>query len=270
MVTSHYTEEQAQLERERDDLQEQIRRTLDREAVVAQRERAVVQREKLVIERELVMEERSKAARDVINHAKATMGLIEEQQANLQEWELAVVQEKVNLAAYRVLLATRAQGLKERETALQEREAKMEELLAKRSARIDRVVRWVGEVNPTLDTLGLSPILVVEAPPSLGAVLPVLDSAAEQLQRLESTILDCLEAEGRAVARAMAEYILTYLRSHDPAAPLTPVLVGPVRETAAAAREGVQEAADIMVSRIERHPGPGPASGRDPSRPPEK
>jgi hypothetical protein len=68
----------------------------------------------------------------------------------------------------------------------------------------------------------------------------------------------------------MAEYILTCYRSRDPAIPLTPVMVGPVRATAAAAWEGVQEAADIVVSRIERCPGPGPASGRDPSGPPEK
>jgi hypothetical protein len=55
----------------------------------------------------------------------------------------------------------------------------MEELLAEWSAGINRVVRWVGEANPSLDALRLSPIQVAEAPPSLGAVLPVLDSAAE-------------------------------------------------------------------------------------------
>jgi hypothetical protein len=42
--------------------------------------------------------------------------------------------------------------------ALQEREAKMEELLAERSTGINRVVRWVDETNPSLDTLRLSPI----------------------------------------------------------------------------------------------------------------
>jgi hypothetical protein len=68
----------------------------------------------------------------------------------------------------------------------------------------------------------------------------------------------------------MAEYVLTCFRSHDPAIPLTPVLVGPVRDTVAAAREGVQEAADIMVSRIKRRPGPGPTTGRNPSGPPEE
>jgi hypothetical protein len=124
-------------------------------------------------------------------------------------------------------------ALQEREMAFQEREAKMEELLAERSTGIDRIVKWVGEANPTLDTLGLSPIQVAEAPPSLGAVLPALDSAAERLRCMESTVLECLETEGRAVARAMAEYILTCFRSHDPAVLLTPVLVGPVPEMVA-------------------------------------
>jgi hypothetical protein len=154
--------------------------------------------------------------------------------------------------------------------AFQEREAKMEELLAERSAGIDRVVRWVGEANPTLDSLELNPIQVAEAPPSLGAILPALDSAVERLRRMESTVLDRLETEGRVVARAMAEYILTCYRSHDPAILLTPVLVRPVRETVAAAWEGLQEVVDIVVSRIERRPSPGLARGRDPSGPPEE
>jgi hypothetical protein len=118
-----------------------------------------------------------------------------------------VAEEKASIAARQVELATQAQDLKEREAALQEtemafqeREAKMEELPAERSAGIDRVVRWVGEANPTLDSLGLSPIQVAEAPPSLGAILPALDSAVERLRRVESTVLDRLEIEGWVVA----------------------------------------------------------------------
>jgi hypothetical protein len=75
---------------------------------VARWEKAVVQRERLAIERELAMEERSKASHDMVNHAKAALKLIEEQQADLQERELAVAQEKASLAGYRVDLATRA------------------------------------------------------------------------------------------------------------------------------------------------------------------
>jgi hypothetical protein len=44
----------------------------------------------VAIERELTMEERSKAAHNMVNHAKAALKLIEEQQADLQERELAV------------------------------------------------------------------------------------------------------------------------------------------------------------------------------------
>jgi hypothetical protein len=128
-------------------------------------------------------------------------------------------------------------------------------------------VRWVGEVNPSLDAPELSPIQVAEAPTSLGIVLPVLDSTTEQLRHMESAVLDRLETKGRVVAWAMVEYILTCYRSHAPAIPLTPVLVGPIRATATTAQEGVQEAADTVASRIQRHPGP--ARRRDPSGPPE-
>jgi hypothetical protein len=56
----------------------------------------------------------------------------------------------------------------------------------------------------------------------------VLDFTVERLRYLESGMHDLLEIEGRAVARGMAEYILTCFRSHDPAFQLTPVLVGPI------------------------------------------
>jgi hypothetical protein len=232
----------------------QLQRVLEREAAAARREKAVVRRENMVIEWELAMEKRTKIALELTNHAKAALQLIKEQRAALLERETG--------------LQERGTPLQERQVTLQEREAKVEELLAERSAGIDRVVRWVSEVNPSLDALGLSPIQVAEAPPSLGAVLPVLDSTAERLRHMESAVLDRLETEGRAVARAMAEYLLTCYRSHDPSIPLTPVLVGPIRATATAAQEGVQEAADTVASRIQRRPEP--ARREDPSGPPRQ
>jgi hypothetical protein len=165
-------------------------------------------------------------------------------------------------------LANSTRRLQEREAALQEREAKVEEFLAERSASIGRIVRWAGEVNPSLDALGASPIWVAEAPSSLGAALQVLDSTAERLRDLESSMHGLLEIEGRAVARGMAECILTCFRSHDLAFQLTPILVGPIQATAAAAQEGVQEAADMVVSRIRRRPEP--AGSGDASRPPKQ
>jgi hypothetical protein len=73
---------------------------------------------------------------------------------------------------------------------------------------------------------------------------------------LESTIVRRLETEGQEIARVVVDYILTCFRSHDPAITLTPVLVGPVPEAVAAAREGVQEAVEIMAARFEHFTGP--------------
>jgi hypothetical protein len=140
----------------------------------------------------------------------------------------------------------------------------VKELLAERGASADRLTRWVGAVNPLLEALGANPVWVPEAPSPLGAALQLLDSTARRLQDVEAGIQDLLETEGRAVARGVAEYILTSFRSHDPAVQLTPVLVGPLRATAAAAREGVQEAVDMVAARLRRRPEPtesGSASG---------
>jgi chromosome segregation ATPase len=227
------------------------------------------------IERELVAEmrvnvaaDREKTALELTNQAKVVVELTKEQEAALAEREAAVAEREAKLAAHEEEEATRIQELQEREVAveeelaagtrrlqerevtLQEKEAKVEEFLAERSASISQIVRWAGEVNPSLNALGASPIWVAEAPSSLGAALQVLDSTAERLRDLESGMHDLLETEGRAVARGMAEYILTYFRSHDPTFQLTPVLVGPIQAMAAAAQEGVQEAADMVVSRI--------------------
>jgi hypothetical protein len=175
----------------------------------------------------------------------------------LQEQEAAVEKE----------LAAGTQRLRECEAALQKREAKVEEFLVEPSASVARILRWVGEVNPTLDALGLRPIQVMETPTSLGAVLPALDSTAEQLQHMEAAIFDLLETEGRTIARGMAEYILTCLRSHDLSCLLTLILVGPIPATAAAAQESVQEAADMVATRVRRHPRPtkGEASSGPPA-----
>jgi chromosome segregation ATPase len=161
-------------------------------------------------------------------------------------------------------LAAVTQRLQEREAALRKREAKVEELLAERSASVDRIARWVGAVNPLLEGLSANPIRVSEAPSPLGTALQVLDSTAARLRDVEAGIQDLLEIEGREVAWGTAEYILTSFQSHDPAIQLTPVLVRPLRTTAAAAREGVLEVVDMVAARLRRRPEPaesGSASG---------
>jgi hypothetical protein len=79
-----------------------------------------------------------------------------------------------------------------------------------------------------------------------------LDSAAERLQCLESTLVARLEAEGWELARVVVDHILTCFGSHDPAISLTPVLEGPIPEAEATAREGVREVVEVVAARFER------------------
>jgi hypothetical protein len=288
-VSARYADERAKLVLERELLQEQLQQARDREAAAYQRERAATRREALALERELAAElkvqaaaDREQTALELADQAKRAAAAIKAQETTLAELAAAAAKREERLAAREAEEVARLQELQRREeaveeelaagtrrlqeceVALQEREAKVEELLAERSASIGRITRWVGAVNPLLEALGANPIRVTEAPSPLGAALQVLDSTAERVRDVEAIIQDLLETEGRAVARGMAEYILTSFRSHDSAIQLTPVLVGPLRATAAAVQEGVQEAADMVVARIRRRPEPtqsGSASG---------
>jgi hypothetical protein len=83
--------------------------------------------------------------------------------------------------------------------------------------------------------LGMSPIPVSKLPVSIFDALPVLDSAADRLRRLDQILGACLEAEDSKLCRAVVEYVLTCFRSHDPAISLLPVIDGPVAATKDAA-----------------------------------
>jgi hypothetical protein len=102
--------------------------------------------------------------------------------------------------------------------------------------------------------LGVSPILALARPASIFDVLPVLDSAADRLRRLDQILGARLEAEGSRLCQSAIEYVLTCLRSHDPDVSLGPVIAGPVADTEEDAREGVQDVVDAVVGRFQRDP----------------
>jgi hypothetical protein len=275
-TSAHHADERAKLVLERELLQEQLQQARDREAAAFQREKAAMRREALALKREQT--DREQTVLELADQAKRAAAAVKTQETALAELVAATAKKEEWLAAREAEevarlqelqkreeameeeLAAGTQRLQECEAALQEREAKVEELLAERSTSLGQITRWVGAVNPLLEALGANPIRVSEAPSPLGAALQVLDSTAERLRNVEASIQDLLEMEGRAVARGMAEYILTSFRSHDPAIQLTPVLVGPLRATAAAA-QGVQEAADMVVARIRCRPEPAESGG---------
>ena len=117
-----------------------------------------------------------------------------------------------------------------------------------------RIIDWAGEASSALVPLGMSPIQVAEPAASIVDTLPVLNSASERLRRLDQILISHLEAEGRELCRMVAEYILTYLRSHDPAISLAPVVDGPVAETKASARESMREVVDFVAAYFKREP----------------
>ena len=92
----------------------------------------------------------------------------------------------------------------------------------------------------------MSPIQVAEPPASIADALPVLNSASDRLRHLE--------AEGRELCRMVAEYILTCLRSHNPAISLAPVVDGPVAETEASTRESMRDVVDFVAAYFKREP----------------
>ena len=117
-----------------------------------------------------------------------------------------------------------------------------------------RIADWATEASLALVPLGLSPIQVAEPPASIADALPVLNSSSDRLRRLEPVLAGQLEAEGRELIRMVAEHILTYLRSHDLAISLAPMVDGPVVETEATTRKSVREVVDFVAAYFKREP----------------
>jgi hypothetical protein len=89
---------------------------------------------------------------------------------------------------------------------------------------------------------------------SISDALPVLDSTAERLRRLDQILSARLEIEGSRLYRAVVDYVLTCFRSHDPTMSLALVLDGPVATTEDAAWESVQDAMETVAARFQRDP----------------
>jgi hypothetical protein len=130
----------------------------------------------------------------------------------------------------------------------------LEDLQAEHHAGVQRIASWAGEVSTALVPLGVNTIPVSELPTSISDVLPMLDSAADRLRRLDQILGARLEAEGGRLCRAVIEYILTCFRSHNPAISLEPVIAGPVADTEDAAREAVQDVVELVAERFQRDP----------------
>jgi hypothetical protein len=130
----------------------------------------------------------------------------------------------------------------------------LEDLQAEHRVGVQRIAEWAGEASTALVPLGMSPIPVSELLVSISDALPVLDSTADRLRRLDQILGARLQAEGSKLCRAVVEYVLTCFRSHDPAISLAPVINGPVAATEDAARESVQDVVEMVVARFQCDP----------------
>ena len=130
----------------------------------------------------------------------------------------------------------------------------LEDLQAEHRAEVQRIAAWAGEASMTLVSLGVSPIPVSELLTSISDALPVLDSAADRLRRLDQILGARLEAEGGRLCRAVIEYILTCFQSHDSAISLEPVIAGPVADTEDAAQEAVQDVVELVAEHFQWDP----------------
>ncbi|KAJ1262093.1 hypothetical protein BS78_09G080800 [Paspalum vaginatum] len=206
-------------------------RLAEREAAVAAREDSVAQREAA-----------AKALRESTVRQAATLKVCE-------DWVKSREAERANqekqLLVERAILEQLKQGAAQQAVA-EDRE--------QMRAGLQRIADWAGEASSALVPLGLSPIQVKEPPSTIADAFPVLDSAVERLWRLDSTLGERLEAEGRELCRLMVEHLLVCIRSHDPAISLDPVIAGPVEEAEAAVRESVQEVVEAVAAWFQRTP----------------
>jgi hypothetical protein len=130
----------------------------------------------------------------------------------------------------------------------------LEDLRAEHRIEVQRIAAWADEAISALVLLGVSPIPVSKQSVSISDALPVLDSAADRLRRLDHILGARLEAEGSRLCRAVIEYILTCFRSHDPAFSLGPVIAGPVANTEDTTRGSVKDAVDVVAKRFQWDP----------------
>jgi hypothetical protein len=154
--------------------------------------------EKLLAEHELEAEEKEKK--------------LEEKERTLEE---RVHRFQATQAAQVAQTAQAASGSQ----AVEVMKKTLEDLRVEHRIGVQCIAAWADEASSTLVPLGVSPILVSKQSVSISDALPVLNSAADRLRRLDQILGARLEAEDSKLCRMLIKYVLTCFRSHDPASP---------------------------------------------------
>ena len=125
------------------------------------------------------------------------------------EHSLKLIRETLNA---RVEMLKKEARLEEKTRQAEEAHAAAEKLRMDQRVGVQRIADWAGEASLALVPLRMSPIQVAEPPASHTDALPVLDSAAERLRRLDQALGARLEIEGRELCRVVVEHVLTCFR----------------------------------------------------------
>jgi hypothetical protein len=136
---------------------------------------------------------------------------LKEKELSLDRRETDLARRETDLAFREEMLTRRGELLAEHELEAEERERKLEEqihqfnaaqaapgpqameatrkaledLQAEHRVRVQLIAEWAGEASTPLVPLGMSPIPVSELPVLIFDALPVLDSVADLLRRLD-------------------------------------------------------------------------------------
>jgi hypothetical protein len=149
---------------------------------------------------------------------------LEETRARVLAHELTADNRDMRLNSREEEMANKEKWLAEREMQPVERQPqelattrnRLEELRAAQAGETQKVWYFLGWIEVALVPFGFSPLCTRDAVEEVSAVLLLLDSIGAKILKLEEVISSQLEAEDRALAVAVAEYVLTCFRSRDP------------------------------------------------------
>jgi hypothetical protein len=94
--------------------------------------------------------------------------------------------------------------------------SRLEELQAARAGDAQKVWDFLGQTEAALVPLGFRRLRVGDPVEEVSAALSFLDSAGAKMLKLEDVVGGQLDAEGRALAKAVVEYVRTCFHSRDP------------------------------------------------------
>jgi chromosome segregation ATPase len=134
----------------------------------------------------------------------------EEKEKRLEEKKQALEEQASRFQAAQVAQAVQMAPDSEAVEAMRKT---LDNLRAEQCTGAQCIAAWAGEASTSLVPLGVSPIPTLEWSLSISDVLPVLDSAADHLRRLDQVLGARLEAEGSRLCRSVIEYVLTCFRS---------------------------------------------------------